>query len=153
MYKFFLPALPALAALTLLGCDNQKLPTEPTISEMIENGTEKETFLCVKGGVSLKCEFLTKDSLTKDKWHRVTVDIPQNGNGLSLRVTGELFILDSQDGGFASGDQYGTFRFVGSNNSLAKIYLSTSNVNSYISVEVWSPDNERYINTSHNTPL
>ncbi len=145
--------LPAFISLLLIGCDTPKTPIEPTISEMIASGTEKETFSCNKGGVSLKCEFLTKDSLTKDKWYRVTVDIPQNGYGLSLKTTGELFVLETQDGGFTSGAQHGTFRFTGSNNSSAKVYLSTSNTNSYMSVEVWSPNNERYINVSHNTSL
>lgn len=139
----------AFTLIGLVGCDNPPaVDSTPSIASMIASGTEERTTQCVKGDVSLVCEFLSGDLLGSGKWHHAKVFISKQGQ-VDITVDGEKFYQTGVESGFYQGENVGTFKFKGLNNSIAQVEIRNSNTESRLSLDVWNSKNQKYMTANN----
>lgn len=141
----------ALALTSLVGCDNaansnggQATNSKPSIDSMIASGTEEKTAECIKGRVSLDCEFLSGDLLGSGKWHHAKAFISTEGK-VSVVVDGESFYVADSSSNFYEGQNEVTFNLKGLKNSKAELTLRSSNSNSEVSLDVWDSNDKHFM--------
>lgn len=140
-----------IAALIILsGCDEHVngAPQKLTIASMIASGKEERTTECVKGSVTLKCEFLSGDLLGSGKWHHAIIHIAKSGE-LSLTIDNVSYYQTDASSGFVDGEKYANFDFSGLNNAKATLHISNSNDGSQISLDAWDQKENQFMTASN----
>lgn len=131
----------------LTACDNKTnstLVSKPTIASMIASGNEKLTTECIKGDISLNCEFLSGDLLGTHKWHHAKFYLSNNGDA-EMIIDNENFDRSDVRRGFYEGRNVTVFQFEGADGSRSEITIITSNNGSDINMDAWNKVGKKFM--------